>query len=114
MNVKNTKVVIDKSYAYKDWGEYRLRGDYEKVITALYHFDSGRIQVKTELHNKYCGYANEKNQDNFEKYEPTSLEKVTGIKFFKNGKLEIEFKTHEHAMKFAKEYCGYMEDSKTA
>lgn len=111
MNIKNNKLIIDGYYAYKDsiWNEYRLTGDYGKIFTSLYYFDSNTIVTNnTELHNKYCGYENEKNQNNFEKYNPYSLAKVKSIKFYKNGKLEIEFKNSEDTQQFAKEYCGYI------
>jgi hypothetical protein len=112
MEIKNTKVIIDGYYAYKDtiWNEYRLKGDFGNIFTALYHFDNGTIPTSgTELHNRYCGYDNERKIRNYDKYEPETLTKVTGIKFFKNGKLEIEFKSNQFASQFAKEYCGYIE-----
>lgn len=114
MNIKGNKVIIDGSYAYKDtiWNEYRLRGDFGKIFTGLYHFENGEVvSGSTELHNKYCGYGNERNERNYEKYEPYSLDKVKSIKFFKNGKLEIEFKTNAYAGYFAKEYLGYREQN---
>jgi hypothetical protein len=112
ITIKNNKMTIDGNYAYKDtiWNEYRLRDNFGEIFTSLYLFDSGIVtDNNTELHNKYCGYRNERNLDNYDKYKPYSLTKVTGIKFFKNGKLEIEFTNSEHAEQFAKEYCGYVE-----
>jgi len=112
MSIKNNKVIIDGRYAYKDsiWNQYRLNGDFGKIFTALYHFENGTMPTDgTELHNRYCGYANEKNENNYDKYEITTLTKATAIKFFKNGKLEIEFKSNQYATYFAKEYLGYIE-----
>ena len=112
MSIKNNKIVIDGRYAYKDtiWNQYRLNGDFGKIFTALYHFENGTIPINgTELHNRYCGYDNEKKERNYDKYEITTLTKTTAIKFFKNGKLEIEFKSNQYAIYFAKEYLGYIE-----
>jgi len=112
MNIKNNKVIIDGRYAYKDtiWNQYRLNGDFGKIFTALYHFENGTMPINgTELHNRYCGYDNEKKERNYDKYEITTLTKTTAIKFFKNGKLEIEFKSNQYATYFAKEYLGYIE-----
>ncbi|GAA4880364.1 hypothetical protein GCM10023310_70710 [Paenibacillus vulneris] len=110
MDIKNNKIVIDGSYVYKDtiWNQYRLRGDFNEIFTALYLFDNGSIpREETELHSRYCGYQNERNDRNYEKYQPVSLSKVESIKFYKNGKLEIEFKSNQMATKFAYEYLGY-------
>ena len=110
MDIKNNKIVIDGSYTYKDtiWNEYRLRGGFDQIFTALYLFDNGSIpRESTELHNRYCGDQNERNERNYEKYRPNSLTTVESIKFFKNGKLEIEFKCNQMATKFAYEYLGY-------
>lgn len=114
MKVKKNKLIINGGFAYKDsiWNEYRLSNSntMSKIFTSLYHFDNNTIvKNDTELHNKYCGYQNERNLDNFEKYEPKSLEKVKSIKIFKNGKMEIQFNNSKDALIFAKEYCGYIE-----
>jgi len=112
MSIKNNKIVIDGRYAYKDtiWNQYRLNGDFGKIFTALYHFENGTIPINgTELHNRYCGYDNERKERNYDKYEIATLTKTTAIKFFKNGKLEIEFKSNQYASYFAKEYLGYVE-----
>jgi hypothetical protein len=114
MSIKNNKVIVDGYFSYKDtiWNEYRLNGNFGDIFTALYHFDNGTIPTNgTELHNKYCGYNNERKIDNYEKYEPSTLTKIIAIKFYKNGKLEIEFKNYQYASYFAKEYLGYMEKS---
>lgn len=110
MDIKNSKVVIDGSFAYRDtiWNEYRLRGGFDDLFSALYLFDTGSIpKEKTELHNRYCGYQNERNVNNYDRFEPITLSKVVSIKFFKNGKLEIEFKSNYQATIFAKEYLGF-------
>ena len=112
MIIKNNKVIIDARFAYKDsiWNQYRLSGDFGNIFTALYHFEDGTIPTdRTELHNKYCGYENERKESNFDKYTPETLTKVISIKFFKNGKLEIEFKNNQYAFNFSKEYLGYIE-----
>jgi hypothetical protein len=115
MSIKGCKVSIDGYYSHKDsiWNEYRLSGNYDLIFTALYHYENGIIKEHTtELHNRYSGYDNEKRADrNYEKYEPYSLDKVKSIKFFKNGKLDIEFDGNQTAVFFAKEYLGYQDEA---
>jgi len=80
-------------------------------LTALSHYEDGNVCVNEELSNKFCGYQNERNKDNYDKYEVKTLSKVKTIKFLKNGKMEIEFLSHALATKFAYEYCGYNQQS---
>ncbi len=112
ITIKNAKLIIDGRFAYLDrWDGYRLNGGYGELLKALQHFENGSTEGNTELTNKYVGYSNERNQANYERYEPTTLSKVASIKFLKNGKLEIEFKSNQQAAKFAHEYCGYKQQT---
>jgi hypothetical protein len=113
ITIKNSKLILDGYFAHHDsiWKEYRLGSKHESVFKALQHFEDGSISGNAELIGKYCGYDNERNQSNYERYEPMTMSKVKSIKFLKNGKLEIEFTSNQHAAKFAKEYCGYNQKS---
>ncbi|MCR8641514.1 hypothetical protein NV379_02485 [Paenibacillus sp. N1-5-1-14] len=113
INIKNTKLILDGYFARHDsiWKIYRLGSKHESVFKALQHFEDGSTSGNVELIGKYCGYDNERNQANFERYEPLTIKSVKSIKFLKNGKLEIEFNTNKLAAKFAHEYCGYIQKS---
>nr|WP_145401504.1 hypothetical protein [Paenibacillus xylanexedens] len=108
--IKGSKLVLDGYFAHLDsiWKEYRLSEDrVRKIFVSLQLFDSGSIMENEELKNKYCGYDNSKKLENYERYTSQTLKKVKSIKFFKNGKLEIEFIGNQEAARFASEYCGY-------
>ncbi|MEK4427800.1 hypothetical protein MHB54_00925 [Paenibacillus sp. FSL M7-0802] len=109
ITLKNGKLVLDGYFAHFDsiWREYRLSEKVEKIFKSLQLFDNGSLTSNEELKSKYCGYDNSKKIDNYERYSPSTLDKVKSIKFFKNGKMEIEFDTHQQARAFATEYCGY-------
>ncbi|ASA22733.1 hypothetical protein [Paenibacillus donghaensis] len=111
--IRNNKLILDGYFVRHDsiWKEYRLTNNKEFIFNALSHFDNGSVKMNKELLAKYCGYDNEKKVSNFEKYETQSLNKVTSIKFLKNGKMEIEFTSNQVAAKFANEYCGYNQKS---
>lgn len=113
ISIKNSKLILDGGFAYHDsiWKEYKLSGGFPELFKALQHFEDGTTNGNSELIGKYCGYNNERNEANYERYEPMTLNKVQSIKFLKNGKLEIEFKSNQNATKFAQEYCGYSQKS---
>ncbi|ALS22265.1 hypothetical protein [Paenibacillus naphthalenovorans] len=113
ITIKNNKLIIDGWFSHFDsiWREHRLSGKSIDIFNALQHFDNGSIKGNEELNSKYIGYNNERNQANYERYEPMTLDKVKSIKFLKNGKLEIEFKSNQLSTQFAKEYCGYNQKS---
>ncbi|MGG1650453.1 hypothetical protein ABHN03_16745 [Paenibacillus sp. NRS-1775] len=109
ITIKNNKLVLDGYFAHFDsiWKEYRLSEKVEKIFKSLQLFDSGSLTNNEELKLKYCGYSNSSKLDNYDRYTPNTLINVKSIKFFKNGKMEIEFNTHQQAQAFATEYCGY-------
>lgn len=109
ISIKNSKLILDGYFAYHDsiWKEYRLNEKIENVFKSLQLFDNGSLTENDELKRKYCGYDNSRKLDNYERYYTQTLNKVKSIKFFKNGKLEIEFIANQDAMSFASEYCGY-------
>lgn len=113
ITIKNSKLIIDGHFSYHDsiWKEYKLSGQYSELFKALQHFENGSTAGNAELISKYCGYNNERNLSNYERYEPQTLNKVKSIKFLKNGKLEIEFTSNQQATSFAGVYCGYNQKS---
>ncbi|MDY8021231.1 hypothetical protein [Paenibacillus polymyxa] len=111
--IKNNRLILDGNFSRFDsiWRVNRLGSKHSNVLTALSHFDNGSIKINQELSDKYCGYHNEKNDDNYVKYEPETLNKIKSIKFLKNGKMEIEFISNQIARKFAQDYCGHKKQS---
>ncbi|PZT57472.1 hypothetical protein [Paenibacillus silvae] len=114
ISIKGNKLVLDGYFAHLDsiWKEYSLsESKVNKIFQSLQLFDSGLITENEELKNKYCGYDNSKKLENYERYTTQTMKKVKSIKFFKNGKLEIEFIGNQEAVAFASEYCGYKKHS---
>lgn len=110
VSIKGSKLVLDGYFAHLDsiWKEYRLsESKVNKIFQSLQLFDSGSITENQELKNKYCGYDNSKKPENYERYTTQTLKKVKSIKFYKNGKLDIEFISNQEAARFASEYCGF-------
>jgi hypothetical protein len=112
--VKNQKIVLDdffwidsfdKKYGHNRIG-YNYKGGFYKLLTAISHFEQGVLE------NYYQGIYNkidrEENDDVFKEHTMLNI-KAESMKLFKNGKVEVTFKTHEYARQFAKEYCGCIE-----
>lgn len=117
--IKNKKVIFP-NYFYidswdKKWGELKISyGAYKNfdiLLTALSHYE------QETTHNIYQGiYRTITNETGGRVFKDHCLMciKAERIKIFKNGKVEITFLTPEFAQQFAKEYCGYLPEQKTA
>ena len=114
LSIKNNKVaIIDFFYIDSSdakYGNIRISWNYkenfEKLLTAITHFEQGETSnVYRELLNGINKY---KNDELIKEHELNDI-KAKSLKLFKNGKIEILFKSAEYARKFAKEYLGYIE-----
>jgi hypothetical protein len=118
--VKNKKVMFP-NFFYIDsfdvkYGTYKVNyssdSAFSKLLTAISHFEQG------VTHNNYQGiYRKITDGRNDEVFTTHGLMcfKAESIKLFKNGKVEVAFINSQNALKFAKEYCGYIgEQQKTA
>lgn len=113
VTLKGNKLIFDGLclVRYDDiWKNYEIAGYYGresaiKFYTALNHFDHNQKGISGELVN----FMDAKGRDNpnlFNKYEFVTMNKLKSIKFYKNGKVDVEFKTLEYAHEFLKDYCG--------
>jgi hypothetical protein len=119
VKVNNSKVSIDKFFYIDSWDlkyktysvNYGSDDKFEKLFKALSHFlyKSNQNNFK-EL---YEIITREKNDAVFKTHE-ISNDIVKSLKIYKNGKIDIEFNNTEHMRKFAREYCGYTGEQKTA
>ena len=114
LTIKNNKVSIT-DFFYIDsfdakYGNIRInwnyRENFEKLLTGITHFEQGLTEnaYKTLLHN----INNLRNDELIKEHELNDI-KAKSLKLFKNGKIEILFKSAQDARKFAKEYLGYIE-----
>lgn len=114
--IKKNKLIMDCIHQaryddiWKRWtvGKYSYDGELMHFYTALSHFDHNEKSCHWEL-KQFLDANDEKNPALFTKYEFCTMEKLRSIKFYKNGKIDIEFTTAEQARAFAKDYCGYIE-----
>lgn len=114
IKIKNNKLIFDCLHMvrYDDiWKRYKL-GSYDDnsrhFYTALCHFDHNRKTYNGEF-GQFIDANDKDKPDLFQKYEFFTMNKLRSIKFYKNGKIDVEFTTAEQARDFAKDYCGYIE-----
>jgi len=112
--IKNKKLVFDCLHmvCYDDiWNRFsiaRYDTNAAHFFTALCHFDHNRKSYNGECKRFIDANSND-TPDLFNKYEFFTMNKLKTIKFYKNGRIDIEFATVDQAREFAKEYCGYIE-----
>jgi len=107
VTVRSLKVSISDYLYFEEWfGKYGNRREERllKLLKAVELFDSGSTKVRDSL-----AYLNESRyrDDWFEEIVVPDGLKLHSIKFYKNGKVDIRFKSHEYAMEFAREYLKY-------
>lgn len=109
-DLKNKKVSIS-SFFYidsfdKKWGRdkvsYNSRDRFNILDKVLTCFEYGT--VKNSLNATMDKILNNDGDIVFTKHE-LIFDKIDSIKLYKNGKLDINFKSTEYARIFAKEYC---------
>jgi hypothetical protein len=108
ITVKKNKMSISDFIYWDAWGnEKRLSGGTKTIslFKALSHFEAQAInliysfeRITTELRK------GEREYDIFDKYDLSGFNKIKSFKAFKNGKIEIEFKSNELAEQFKREY----------
>jgi hypothetical protein len=112
--VKNNKVILDDFFYIdsfdKKWGtckvSYGSDEGFYKLLKAVSHFEQGVFENKYSA--LYDTITREKDDDVFKTHNLMCI-KAESMKVFKNGKVEIIFKTSAYARQFAKEYCGVIE-----
>lgn len=82
------------------WGDSKVR----PLFKGLSHFETEETETAFYYESIYKELnAGDRTYDIFSKYE-LGYEKVKSIKFYKNGKIDIEFETNEQAQQFKNEY----------
>jgi hypothetical protein len=113
VNVKNCKVSIELwPYLEHTWDGRGLRIFYQaeerilKLIRALTHFDDGRTIADPDLSAIIDGKGHPEEYW-FTEQSFFGKNKLQGLRFYKNGRIDIRFKSTDQALQFAREYCGY-------
>jgi len=119
MKVKNNKISMDDYFYLDHWDvkykRYRVSygsdDKFYKLFKALSHF-----MFKSNdcyFNNTYRIITQEENEKVFTTHHLLN-NGIETIKLYKNGKIDLQFSSNEFAQQFAKEYCGYMPDQKSA
>lgn len=107
LNVKGKNLTIDNYIYYSSWSGYKI--DYSNkdnlipLLTLVEEFNNTYLMTN-ELINVFKIY-----EDVTGKIFDIKGEKIKGIKFFKNGKIQLVFNSGIEALQFAKEYLNYKE-----
>ncbi len=114
IKINNQKISIDNFFYIDSWDvkykEYSVSYSYDekfhKLFKAFSHFLFKSNQ--SNFSKLYEIITREKNEKVFTTHEISNTG-ITGLKLYKNGKIDIEFSNSEYARQFAKEYCGYIQ-----
>lgn len=109
VKVKSVKVSIADYMYFEGWfgaGNFRNnRSDtLSKLLRGVELFESGSLTVRETLKSLTIDYIR---NDWFRDFTFPCMDKLTSIRFYMNGKVELKFKDHELAMAFAREYLKY-------
>jgi len=107
VKVQSLKVTIADYLYFESWfGSFRNNRDESltKLLRGVELFESG----KTTSRDTLARIAYDRiRKDWFDEFNFTFMNKFESLKCFKNGKVELKFKSHELALQFAKEYLKY-------
>jgi hypothetical protein len=126
LEVKNNKIVLNELYvSWHETSKYEyingVRKDYpiyetgyrsdealKPVLDALSWFEYGEVrEIKESLYH----YNATLTPDEFKNGVEMNGNKITKFKFYKNGRMDVTFKSSEYARQFAREFCKYTEKS---
>lgn len=102
--IRFTNVCHNSSYSIYS-NEAELYEDGKSIVRALSHFENGDAGSCIHQLEEYVGFKFERG----DKEHPIDCEKLSGIKFFKNGRMDVRFKSEALARQFVEEYCGLVE-----
>lgn len=88
----------DGSYGYERWN---LRDDMKSVIRGLNYFELGMTGALSHAFDQLLSYHFEQNE-----FDTPYMEKIKGVKCFKNGRVDIRFASEALARQFADEFLG--------
>ncbi|RRJ54640.1 hypothetical protein EHV15_34145 [Paenibacillus oralis] len=108
VKVQSLKVAIADYLYFESWfsGSWLNKRDENlaKLLRGVELFESGKTTTRDTL----AIIANDRiRKDWFDEFSFTFMNKFESLKCFKNGKVELKFKSHELALQFAKEYLKY-------
>lgn len=99
--VKGGTITFKGSFCCESYSSvWQLYGTTKPLLPALGHFESGNLD--------YSAYpiTQLKNSVYTQEVEFNGWQKVSSLKMFKNGRLDIKFKSPEYANEFAEQYLG--------
>ncbi|MGG3890331.1 hypothetical protein [Metabacillus fastidiosus] len=112
IKVNNNKVTIDSFFYCDDFSlkwykahrvSYNSHGNFVKLFKALSHFMTGKAELTQTFKTWETKLTDRENED-ITKVHEIHYEHLETIKLFKNGRIDIQFTSKEHAKKFYNEY----------
>lgn len=82
--------------------EWELESKMKEILRGIAHFETGSYQVYPYGFSELLGYG--RRSENEQAFSTCS--KVTSLKMFKNGRVDVKFTTEDHAREFAESYLG--------
>lgn len=97
-------VHYDDIFKRYDIGRYGTHENALAFYTALCNFDHQDTGIG-ELRS-FMDVSTKTFPDLFCKYDFRSMQKLDSIRFYKNGRIDVEFKNIQYANSFLQDYCG--------
>ncbi|WP_207636776.1 hypothetical protein [Hungatella hathewayi] len=91
--------------SYKNWygsGEWELYGSLKEILKGIAHFETGRFALLPHGFDSLLGYRH----SGSDTVEFSTCSKVSQLKMFKNGRVDIKFASEAIARQFADDYLG--------
>ena len=91
--------------SYKNWygsGEWELYGSLKEILKGIAHFETGRFALLPHGFDSLLGYRH----SGSDTVEFSTCSKVSQLKMFKNGRVDIKFASEANARQFADDYLG--------
>lgn len=82
--------------------EWELESKMKDILRGIAHFETGSYQVYPYGFSELLGYG--RRSENEQVFSTCS--KVTSLKMFKNGRVDVKFTTEDNASEFAENYLG--------
>jgi PAS domain-containing protein len=110
ISLKGSGVIVDTCIRWEPWCRGEVYGNnfdgFRPFIKGLSLFDcDGNFTTLHPALEEYAGYSLKAKKEDVFRLIPLSMQKVRGIRFYQNGRVDIKFDTAKNAIAFC-EYCG--------
>lgn len=103
--IKKCVLRFTSGCCYRNWfssGEWELYGSLKEILKGIAHFETGHFSLYPHGFDSLLGYRH----SGSETVEFSTCSKVSQLKLFKNGRVDIKFASEAYARQFADDYLG--------